>query len=119
MHELVPLPPEGSLAALEETVQRAHDYAAAARAPNTRRAYAADWRHFTNAASDLSTQFAATPRLQLGCKSPNLDAAHLIDRFDGPAKQALVLAREGARGLGHAAIVGTEHVLLALVRESE
>jgi hypothetical protein len=48
VHDLVPLPPDGSLAALEETVGRAHDYAAAAKAPNTRRAYAADWRHFTS-----------------------------------------------------------------------
>jgi hypothetical protein len=47
-HELVPnVPPAGqSFAHLEHVAEQARDYAAAAKAPNTLRAYRSDWLHF-------------------------------------------------------------------------
>jgi ATP-dependent Clp protease ATP-binding subunit ClpC len=40
----------------------------------------------------------------------------MIQKFTPPARQAVVLAQDEARGLGHD-YVGTEHLLLGLVRE--
>jgi len=59
---LAPVPPDRSLAQLADTVRRAQDYAQRAKAPRTRRAYAADWRHFTAWADARGlTALPATP----------------------------------------------------------
>lgn len=44
--------------------------------------------------------------------------ATLFDRFSPPARQAMSLAQEEARSLGHG-YLGTEHLLLALVSQPE
>lgn len=43
----VPVAGQGAPAHLADLAERARDYARGARAPNTLRAYAADWRHYT------------------------------------------------------------------------
>ena len=42
----------------------------------------------------------------------------MFERFTGRARQVVVLAQDEARALGHA-YIGTEHVLLGLLREEE
>jgi ATP-dependent Clp protease ATP-binding subunit ClpC len=42
----------------------------------------------------------------------------LFERFTGRARQVVVLAQDEARGLGHN-YIGTEHLLLGLLREEE
>src|SRR4029078_2434780 len=45
-------------------------------------------------------------------------ARSVFERFTGPARQPVVLAQEESRRLGHDHI-GTEHLLLGLLREEE
>jgi ATP-dependent Clp protease ATP-binding subunit ClpC len=46
------------------------------------------------------------------------EAWSMFERFTERARKVVVLAQEEARRFGHA-YIGTEHILLGLVRESE
>lgn len=73
------------LAHLEAVVDQARDYAAAAKAPNTVRAYAADWRHFTTWCSSAALQAVPaapeTVALYLSAHAGELKAATLQRRL--------------------------------------
>ncbi|MGI9146021.1 MAG: tyrosine-type recombinase/integrase [Chloroflexota bacterium] len=82
---LVPVPPDRSLAQLADTVRRAQDYAQQAKSPRTRKAYAADWRHFTSwAEAHGLTALPATPETV---------ALYLADLAEAGAKAATMARR--------------------------
>jgi tetratricopeptide (TPR) repeat protein len=53
-----------------------------------------------------------------GVPAPADDHAKLLERFSGPARRVVALAREEASLLNHN-YIGTEHILLGLIREGE
>ncbi|MDQ6674940.1 MAG: tyrosine-type recombinase/integrase [Chloroflexota bacterium] len=81
----IPVPPDRSLAQLADTVRRAQDYAQRAKAPRTRKAYAADWRHFTAWADARGlTALPATPETVV---------FYLADMAEAGAKAATMARR--------------------------
>src|SRR5919112_5658824 len=59
-----------------------------------------------------------THRPRLGSRPSRKDQQHMFERFTERARQVVVLAQEEARTLKHN-YIGTEHILLGLLREEE
>src|ERR1051326_1925699 len=97
---------QGQLARLKVIVDQARDYATEAKAPNTRRAYAADWRAFTDWCSSTSldslpasgdtvalylTSFAGTLKTAtLQRRLSAISQAHQVAGHETPTRSAAV-----------------------------
>jgi site-specific recombinase XerD len=82
---LIPVPPDRSLAQLADTVRRAQDYAARPMSPRTKRAYAADWRHFS--------AWTAAREIEARPATPDTVALYFADLAEQGAKASTIARR--------------------------